>query len=116
VATPKKVDLGAFAAGEVPPPLEITFRDFEEAVVDLTGFTSLQMNIDEELGSNNNPLGTGVIAMTDAPNGLVTYGWVRDDMFDPGEYTSQAWVDNGVNFFASDLYIYSIYDGPGSPP
>ena len=116
MATPTKTDLGAFAAGEVPPPLEISFTDFEEAAVDLTGFTSLQMNIDEELASNQNPLGTGTIIVTDAAAGKVTYTWVRDDMLDVGEYTAQGWVDDTVNYYASDLYTYSVYDGPGDPP
>lgn len=116
MALPTEVDLGAFAAGEVPPPLQITFRDFDGNAVNLTGFGNLQMNIEEELGANQNPLGTGTITATDAPNGVIEYTWVRDDMLDIGEYTAQAWVDDGVNYFASDLYTYSIYDGPGTPP
>lgn len=116
MATPTKTDLGAFAAGEVPPLIEISFVDFDEVVVDLTGFTDLQMNITEELNANQNPLGTGVIVVSDASNGKVTYTWVRDDMLDAGEYTAQAWVDDSVSYYASDLYIYSVYDGPGDPP
>lgn len=113
---PTRVELGAFAAGEVPPPLEISFTDFDDAAVDLTGFSTLQMNIDEELASNQNPLGTGSIVVSDAVGGEVTYTWVRNDMIDVGEYTAQGWVNDGINYFASDLYLYSVYDGPGSPP
>lgn len=116
MAQPTKVDLGAFAAGEVPPPLQITFLDFDGAAVNLTGFADVQMNIEEEIGGNTNPLGTGTITVTDAANGIVEYTWVRNDMLDPGEYTAQAWVDDDINFFASDLYTYSVYDGPGTPP
>lgn len=111
---PIKVELGAFAEGEVPPDLLITFRDIKKVVVNLTGFTNLQMNIEEELGDAG--FGTGTIVLTDAVNGLVTYTWVRADMTTVGEYTAQAWVDNGTKYFASDLYIYSVYDGPGTPP
>ncbi len=116
MATPTTTPLGAFAAGEVPPALEISFVDFDSVVVDLTGFANLQMNIAEELNANTNPLGLGAIIVSDAPNGKVTYTWVRNDMIDVGEYTAQAWVDDGVNWFASDLYVYSVYDGPGDPP
>jgi hypothetical protein len=111
---PIKVELGAFAEGEVPPDLLITFRDIKKVVVDLTGFSNLQMNIEEELGDDG--FGTGTIALTDATNGLVTYTWVREDMTTVGEYTAQAWVNNGTKYFASDLYIYSVYDGPGTQP
>lgn len=116
MAQPVTKELGAFAAGEVPPPLVVTYLDFNENPVNLVGFTNLQVNIDEELGANQNPLGTGTITLTDAANGVLEYGWVRDDMLDIGEYTTQAWVNNGVNFFASDLYTYTVYDGPGTPP
>ncbi len=113
---PATSDLGAFAAGEVPPPLVVTYLDFNEDPVNLVGFTNLQVNIDEELGSNQNPLGLGSVVLTDAANGVLEYTWVRDDMFDIGEYTAQAWVNNGSQFYASDLYTYTVYDGPGEPP
>lgn len=113
---PTKTDLGAFAAGEVPPTLEISFVDFDGVVVDLTGYSNLQMNIEEELKGNSNPLGLGSIILSDASNGKVTYTWVRDDMLDVGEYTAQAWVNNGTSYYASDLYVYSVFDGPGDPP
>ena len=115
-STPTIVELGAFAAGEVPPALVITYTDFDDAVVDLTGFTTLKCNIKEELDGATNPLGTGSIVLTDDVGGEITYTWVRDDMIDVGEYTLQAWCDNGINYFASDLYKYSVYDGPGTPP
>lgn len=115
MATPTTTELGAFAEGEVPPALEISFTDFEDAAVDLTGFTNLQCNIEEELAGTSG-LGTGTIVVSDAPNGKVTYTWVRADMLNAGEYTVQAWVNNGVNYYASDLYTYSVYDGPGDAP
>ncbi len=115
MAAPTKTDLGAFAEGEVPPDLQITYRDFDNVVVDLTGFTNLQMNIEEELAGTSG-FGTGTILLTDPAGGIVTYTWVRADMTTTGEYTAQAWVDNGTKYFASDLYIYTVYDGPGEQP
>ncbi len=113
MATPTKKDLGAFAEGEVPPDLQITYTDFDGNVVPLAGF-STQMNIQEELAGDG--FGTGSITVTDAPNGEVTYVWVRGDMTAAGEYTAQAWVTNGTKYFASDLFTYSVYDGPGTQP
>ncbi len=113
---PVTSELGAFAAGEVPPPLEITFLDFDKNPVELTGFTSRQMNIEEELGVGAGTLGTGTIVITDALGGKLEYTWVRADMITVGEYTAQGWVNNGTNYYASDLYTYTVYDGPEDPP
>ncbi len=114
MAQPVKTDLGAFAEGEVPPDLQITFTDFDGNAVNLTGFASIQMNIEEELAGDG--FGTGGITATDAAGGEVTYVWVRADMTTAGEYTAQAWVNNGTKYFASDLFTYSVYDGPGTQP
>jgi hypothetical protein len=113
---PTEVELGAFAAGAVPPDLEITFTDFDNVAVDLTGFSNVQCNIEEDIGANQNPLGTGGIVISDIPGGKVTYSWVRNDMIDPGDYTLQAWVNNGTKYYESDLYLYTVYDGPEEPP
>lgn len=116
MAQPTTSDLGAFAAGEVPPPLVVTFLDFNKNPVNLTGFASLQMNIEEELDQGAGTLGTGAVLLTDPAGGVFEYEWVRPDMTIVGEYTAQAWVNNGTQFYASDLYLYSVYDGPEDPP
>jgi hypothetical protein len=113
---PAVSELGAFAAGEVPPPLEITFNNFDDDPVDLTGFINLQMNIEEELGTGAGDIGKGTVQLTDAPAGKFEYTWKRADMLLVGEYTAQGWVDNGTNYYASDLYTYTVYDGPEEPP
>lgn len=114
MATPTKVDLGAFAQGEVPPPLEVTYTDFDNVAVDITGF-AVQTNIEEELAGGAG-LGTGTTAISDGPAGKLTYTWVKADMANTGEYTLQTWADDGTNYYASDLYTYSVYDGPGVAP
>jgi len=111
---PVETELGAFAEGEVPPDLQITFTDFDGNAVDLTGFTNVQMNIEEELAGSG--FGTGTIVVTTPASGIVTYTWVKADMAAAGEYKAQAWVNNGTKYFASDLYLYTVYDGPGTPP
>lgn len=114
MAEPTTVDLGAFAAGEVPPDLQVTFKDFDGVPVPLTGFTP-HMRITEELAGDGG-LGGGAISITDAPNGVAEYQWVRADMLNVGQYTAQAWVEDGNKYYASDLYTYTVYDGPGDPP
>lgn len=115
MAAPTRIDLGAFAAGEIPPPLEVTFTDYDGNALPLTGFTTLAMNI-EAIPVVSVTLGTGSIAVTDAANGIVEYTWVEDDMIEPSDYTAQVWVSNGLNRYASDLLIYTVYDGPGDAP
>ena len=112
---PVEIDLAAFAQGEVPPDLQVTFRDFDKNPVNLTGFSNLQMNIQGELAGFVG-FGTGAIALTDAAGGVVTYTWARGDFQTIDDFKAQAWVNNGTKYFASDLYLYSVYDGPGTPP
>lgn len=116
MAEPTIVDLGAFASGEVPPDLLITFKDSDGNAINISGFTT-EIRIEEELGAL---VGTGVMTIVDAPGGQVSYGWVRGDMLVVGQYKVQAWVLEGVlttsKRYASDLYAYSVYDGPGVPP
>lgn len=116
MASPVKIDLGAFAAGEVPPILSHTFTDFDGVVVDLTGFTTLAMNI-EAIPDVTGPLGGGLIVFDgNGSDGIVNYTWTDDDMEEPSGYTAQMWVSNGTNKYASDLIIYNVYDGPGDAP
>lgn len=112
MAVPTTIELGAFAAGEVPPDLQITFNDFNGVAVNLTGFTA-HIRIQEELGAL---VGGGAISITDEANGVCVYVWDRPDMEIVGRYTAQAWVEDGTKYYASDLYIYDVYDGPGEPP
>jgi hypothetical protein len=112
---PVEVELGAFAAGEVPPDLTVTFQDANGEVVVLSGFTP-HIRIQEELGKGAANLGTGTITIPTPADGKAIYSWVRDDMANPGQYQVQAWVEDGVKYYASDLYNYTVYDGPGDPP
>lgn len=115
--TPVKQELGAFAAGAIPPPYEHTFKDFDGVAVDLSAFATLQMNI-EAIPGVTGPLGTGTIDFTtDGADGSVTYSWSADDMAEPADYEAQMWVYNDVNQrYESDLLTYRVYNGPGSAP
>ena len=116
MAVPVKIDLGAFAAGEIPPVLSHTFTDFNGAVVDLSSFSTLAMNI-ESIPQVTGPLGTGTIDFeTDGSDGVVLYIWTANDMAEDSSYTAQMWVSSGLNAYASDLILYTVYDGPGVAP
>jgi hypothetical protein len=115
--TVTKQELGAFAAGAIPPPFEHTFKDFTGAVVDISSFATLQMNI-AAIPSVTGPLGGGSIAFTtDGTDGKVTYFWSATDMAEASDYEAQMWVSNGsTQKYESDLLTYRVYDGPGSAP
>lgn len=116
MAAPTKIELGAFAAGAIPPPIEHQYLDFDGLAVDLTGFTTLSMNI-EASPTVSGTLGGGTIEFkTDGTDGWVVYTWVVDDMAEPSGYVGQMWASNGTNRYESDLFIYSVYDGPGDAP
>lgn len=115
--TVTKQELGAFAAGAIPPPFEHTFLDFDGLPVDISLFGTLAMNI-EAVPSVTGPLGGGDIAFTgDGTDGKVTYDWSTTDMLEPADYAAQLWVSNGVDRkYESDLLTYRVYDGPGDAP
>lgn len=115
--TVSKQELGAFAAGAIPPPFEHTYTDIDEVVVDVSGFATRAMNI-EAVPAVTGPLGTGTIGFTtDGTDGKVTYNWSATDMAEPGSYSAQMWVSNGSDQkYESDLLLYLVYDGPGDAP
>lgn len=115
---PVKIELGAFAAGEIPPPLVHAYTDFDGNVVDLTGFITLAFNV-EATPAVTGPLGDGAIAFfaTDPTLGKVEYTWSSTDMAEPATYLAQMWVYNGsTGRYASDTFVYLVYDGPGEYP
>ena len=112
-----KKELGAFAAGAIPPPFEHTFLDFDGLPVDISSFGTLQMN-SEAIPSVTGPLAGGSIGFTtDGTDGKVTYNWSTTDMAEPADYEAQMWVYNGATQrYESDLLTFKVYDGPGVAP
>jgi hypothetical protein len=113
LASPPKIKLGAFAAGEVPRPLVHQFLDYDNSPVDLTGGVAT-FNV-ESIPPVTGPLG-GSAVIQDPVNGLVRYEWSDTDMATPADYTAQLWVDLPVYQYASDPILYTVYDGPGDAP
>ncbi len=111
MAAPQQ-DLGTFAAGEVPYPLEHTFKDSDGVVIDLTGFnTWVAFEGDITLA------GSGAVAIDGDPTtGIVSYTWVYDDMGLAGKEEFLIWVEDNTNQLASDKFKYTVYDGPGTTP
>lgn len=112
MASPKKINLGVFAAGEIPFPVDHRFVA-SGAPINLTGFTAF---VYIEGPEGDVVPGTGNVTITDAVNGLVRYTWNEDDFLLAGSYKMLIWVDSDDNRFASYLITYDVYDGPGPTP
>lgn len=106
-------DLGQFAAGAIPPSIENLYTDFDDAVVDLTGFTTLVTRIDGPSGASLTP-GTPVVKGGDPTLGTLIYTFTATDMLVPGFYRLQMWASNGTIKLESDVFTYEVYDGPGA--
>lgn len=115
MATIKKIQLGAFAAGEIPFPLEHTYLTRSGSVIDISGWTVLGFYAE---GPDSELLFDTVPVISDGPNGEVTYTWGPDDMQEPGDYSGLIWVENpgGTLRFASDRFVWTVEDGPGPTP
>ena len=114
MASIKKINLGAFAAGEIPFPLEHQYLTSGSQVVDISGWDVLGFFVD----GPDDPLIMGTPVITDGPNGVVTYTWEASDMQEPGDYTGLLWVENpsGTLRLASDRFVWTVEDGPGPTP
>jgi len=112
MASPKKINLGVFPAGEIPYDFDHTFLDSDKTPIDLTGWT---VNVEIE-GPGVGPYGTGTMLISDPANGVTTYAWAAIDFTDFGKYEMLIWVTNGTYQLGSDLITYEVYDGPGPTP
>lgn len=115
MASIKKISLGAFAAGEIPFPLEHEYETKAGASIDISGWSVLGFFVEGPEGEFT--MGS-MPTITDGPNGVVTYTWGADDMQVSGDYTGLIWVENpsGTLRFASDRFVWTVEDGPGPTP
>lgn len=112
MASPKKINLGVFAAGELPYPVAHQFIA-DDLPIDLSGFTAF-VNI--EGPDETVTVGAGVVSIDNPSQGLVSYTWTEEDFQGVGKYRMLIWVQDGTNRFASDLITYEAFDGPGPTP
>ena len=115
---PRKINLGVYAAGEIPAPLIHVYKDNQKVVIPITGWTLKGFRITGPDGAAT--LGEGSYTITDGVNGEVTYVWISDDMQTIGAYSGVMWVQNAPTSptirLASDLFVWEVYDAPGATP
>ncbi len=101
------VNLGVFAKGEIPEPIQITIQDADGAVIDLTGFTA--KFVIEAVRQTVSGLGAGTTTIPDEPNGITQYVWVLADFNTIGTFRGQMWVGtSGALKLASFIYQYEV--------
>lgn len=108
------VEIGPYVVGEIPPPLEYTFLDSAGVAINLTGFTVRFQRALIDGGFTNAV--TLVGALSDAPNGKVTYVWTAADFLSPGRYGGMFFVGNGSNRYASWLITWTTCASVDTPP
>lgn len=114
MASPKKISLGVFAAGEIPLPVVHAFKYADGDPIPLTTYTPT-VYIEGPEGVN---AGQGTLTVVDAMAGTLSYTWHEDDMQTPGKYRMLLWIEaaDESTRFASDLITFEVYDGPGPTP
>lgn len=117
MANLRQIKLGAFPAGEIPPPLLHQFLRYDKTPIDITGWTVLGFYVD---GPEGQTVGLSDPTIYNGPNGQVTYSFVEGDMALAGTYKGLIWIQNLATNptlrLASDLYIWDVKDGPGPTP
>lgn len=113
MASPKKINLGVYAAGEIPFALSHQYKDADGVAIDMTGWSVTAVAAGPEDGG---AYGSGVVMFLDETIGKVQYDWVAADFTDVGKYTMLLWTTDGTNRLASDLIVWEVYDGPGATP
>lgn len=84
---PRPIFLGTFAQGEIPPPLEHTFRTSDGGPWDLDGWTVLGF---KTVGS----ILAGVPTISGTDRGVVTYTWLDGDTDIAGSHLGYIWVES----------------------
>lgn len=107
-------DIGAFVLGEVPVPLEYTYLDDTNVVLNLTGFTNAVFQWGTWYGDQ--PAQTGPATVTDPPNGEVTYTWTGAEFTTTGRYVGMFFVNDGSNQFASVMITWNVCTSLTTPP
>jgi hypothetical protein len=107
--------IGPYAVGEIPAPLQITFKDICDVVMDLTGFTA-EFEIIRLDGTTPSNMGLGTPSIPDASNGITQYVWDYRDFLTEGHYRGVMWVGDGSQRYASEWFEWFVRDSLTTVP
>ena len=109
--------IGPYTKGEVPRPLDITFKDELDVVLDLTGFTLIGFKI-EAVDQVVAGLGAGTSEFISPETaGVTRYTWVAADFVTAGLYRAQMWVEatTPAARYASEVFEWVVEDLTENP-
>lgn len=107
--------IGPYRAGEIPPPLVVTFKDSSGLPIDLSlgyvGRWIYQRHLaagwpDFTTADPAQVTNIAAVLNQTTNKGQVSYIWVAADFATAGYYEGEAWVGNGTNRFASIRYMW----------
>lgn len=108
------VNLGVFAKGEIPEPLQITIQDADGVAIDLTAWT-----VDFVISAVRQTvagLGAGASTIITPTSGITRYTWVAADFATVGTFRGQMWAgDGGTTKLGSDIYQYEVEEITTAP-
>ena len=109
--------IGPYTKGEVPRPLDITFKDELDVVLDLTGFTKIAFAI-EVVDQTVAGLGAGTSSFQGLlTTGVTRYVWDAADLTTAGLYRGQMWVEavTPLTRYASEVFEWVVEDLTENP-
>lgn len=107
--------IGPYAVGEKPAPLQITIKDSNSTVIDLTGFTA-SFEITRLDGTDPSGLGGGTTTIPDESNGITQYAFSADDFSAEGHYRGVMWVGDGSVRYSSEWFEWFVRDSGTDTP
>lgn len=106
--------IGPYVVDEIPAPLQITFKDCNGTVIDLTGY-SLDFQIIRLDATTPSGVPAGNSTAVDAANGVTQYEWDAVDFQTAGMYRGVMWAANGTLRYASIFFEWFVRDSGTTP-
>jgi len=107
--------IGPYVVDELPAPLQITFKDFQSNIIDLTGFTAT-FDIIRLDGTTPTGIGAGIATIPSPASGLTQYAWALIDFQSAGMYRGVMWVRDGSQRYASEFFEWFVRDSQTTAP
>lgn len=111
------IQLGPYSVGEIPEPLQVTFKTHDGSALDLTGYSA--DFVIEKVGTGaatDSALGTGAATIPTPASGVTQYAWDAADFEYAGRYEAQMWVGNAsTRRLASRKLYWDVVDVTAAP-
>ena len=101
--------IGPYTKGEHPRPIDITIKDENDVVINLTDFTDQEVVIDA-VDQTVPGLAAGTTSIPTPASGITRYVWDKADFTTAGLYRLQMWVEKANQRYASDVFEYVVED------